>query len=114
MKIYHCGIMANGNPTYIYTANYIYIYMFLGFIVLIEMMRSGYKEQGLYIEWNKFLCCCSICNYILNLNSNPPCAAKKGAKTNDSTAMSLMRIFRDGPDVSFSGSPMVSPMTAAL
>lgn len=48
--------MANGNPTYIYTDNYIYIYMFLGFIVLIEMMRSGYKEQGLYIKWNKFLC----------------------------------------------------------
>lgn len=40
--------------------------------------------------------------------------AKKGAKTSDSTAMSLMRMFRDGPDVSFRGSPTVSPITAAL
>ena len=39
--------------------------------------------------------------------------AKKGAKTS-STAMSLMRMFRDGPEVSLSGSPTVSPMTAAL
>lgn len=41
-------------------------------------------------------------------------AWKKGAKTRDSTAISLMRMFRDGPEVSFSGSPTVSPMTAAL
>lgn len=40
--------------------------------------------------------------------------AKKGANTRDSTAMSLMRMLSDGPEVSFSGSPMVSPMTAAL
>lgn len=44
----------------------------------------------------------------------PPCVAKKGAKTRDSTAMSLIRILREGPDVSFRGSPMVSPITAAL
>jgi hypothetical protein len=44
----------------------------------------------------------------------PPCAAKKGAKTSDSTAISLMRMLRDGPEVSLSGSPMVSPITAAL
>lgn len=48
------------------------------------------------------------------LKSRPPWVAKKGANTSDSTAMSLMRMFRDGPDVSFSGSPMVSPITAAL
>ena len=41
-------------------------------------------------------------------------AWKKGAKTRDSTAISLMRMFSDGPEVSFSGSPTVSPMTAAL
>jgi len=29
-------------------------------------------------------------------------------------AESLMRMFNDGPDVSFNGSPTVSPMTAAL
>lgn len=40
--------------------------------------------------------------------------AKKGANTRDSTAISLMRMLRDGPDVSLRGSPTVSPMTAAL
>lgn len=40
--------------------------------------------------------------------------AKNGANTSDSTAMSLMRMFRDGPEVSFKGSPTVSPITAAL
>ena len=40
--------------------------------------------------------------------------AKNGAKTRDSTAISLMRMLSDGPDVSFNGSPMVSPITAAL
>lgn len=40
--------------------------------------------------------------------------AKKGANTRDSTAISLMRMFSDGPEVSLRGSPMVSPMTAAL
>ena len=28
-------------------------------------------------------------------------------------AMSLIKMFREGPDVSFKGSPTVSPMTAA-
>lgn len=28
-------------------------------------------------------------------------------------AMSLIRIFNDGPEVSFKGSPIVSPITAA-
>ena len=41
-------------------------------------------------------------------------AWKKGANTRDSTAMSLMRMLREGPEVSLSGSPTVSPMTAAL
>lgn len=41
------------------------------------------------------------------------CARKKGASTSDSTAMSLMRMLREGPEVSLSGSPTVSPMTAA-
>ena len=48
------------------------------------------------------------------LKSNPPWVAKKGAKTRDSTAMSLIRMLSDGPEVSFNGSPMVSPITAAL
>jgi hypothetical protein len=48
------------------------------------------------------------------LKSRPPCVAKKGANTSDSTAISLIRMLSDGPDVSLSGSPMVSPITAAL
>ncbi len=39
---------------------------------------------------------------------NPP------AKTSEMIAISLIRMFNDGPDVSFKGSPMVSPTTAAL
>jgi hypothetical protein len=35
-------------------------------------------------------------------------------KTNDKIAISLIRMLRLGPDVSFSGSPTVSPITAAL
>jgi hypothetical protein len=31
-----------------------------------------------------------------------------------STAISLIRMFREGPEVSLSGSPTVSPITAAL
>jgi hypothetical protein len=49
-----------------------------------------------------------------HLNRMPPWVAKNGANTRDSTAMSLMRMFSEGPEVSFRGSPMVSPMTAAL
>lgn len=44
----------------------------------------------------------------------PPWVAKKGANTRDSTAMSFIRMLSDGPEVSFSGSPIVSPITAAL
>lgn len=40
--------------------------------------------------------------------------AKKGANTSDSTAISLIRMLSEGPEVSLSGSPMVSPITAAL
>lgn len=47
-------------------------------------------------------------------NNHPPLAAKNGANTSDSTAISLIKMFRDGPDVSFKGSPTVSPITAAL
>lgn len=35
-------------------------------------------------------------------------------KTNDNIAISLIKILRLGPDVSFNGSPTVSPITAAL
>jgi hypothetical protein len=35
-------------------------------------------------------------------------------KTKDKIAISLTRIFKAGPDVSLSGSPTVSPITAAL
>jgi len=48
------------------------------------------------------------------LKRRPPWVAKKGANTRDSTAISLIRMFNDGPDVSLRGSPTVSPITAAL
>lgn len=40
-------------------------------------------------------------------------AWKYSANTKEMIAMSFMRMFREGPDVSFSGSPTVSPTTAA-
>ena len=40
--------------------------------------------------------------------------SKKVAKTNENMAESLTKMFKDGPLVSFKGSPTVSPMTAAL
>ena len=39
---------------------------------------------------------------------------KSGAKTTAILPTSFIRIFKDGPAVSFSGSPTVSPITAAL
>lgn len=48
------------------------------------------------------------------LKRMPPCVAKNGANTRDSTAMSLIRMLSEGPDVSLRGSPIVSPITAAL
>ena len=38
---------------------------------------------------------------------------KNSPKTSEKMAMSLMRMFREGPEVSLSGSPTVSPITAA-
>ena len=40
--------------------------------------------------------------------ANPP------AKTKEMIAINLTKIFKEGPDVSFNGSPIVSPMTAAV
>jgi hypothetical protein len=39
---------------------------------------------------------------------------KNSQKTNERMAISLIKILREGPEVSFKGSPTVSPMTAAL
>ena len=39
---------------------------------------------------------------------------KRGAKTTERMAMSFIRMLSAGPDVSLSGSPTVSPVTAAL
>jgi len=52
--------------------------------------------------------------YVQMRNNQPPLAAKKGVNTRDSTAISLIKTFREGPEVSFKGSPTVSPITAAL
>ena len=40
--------------------------------------------------------------------------AMKGAMTNDTIDINLMRIFIEGPEVSLNGSPTVSPVTDAL
>jgi len=45
---------------------------------------------------------------------NTPVFWKNGVKTNDKIAESLIKILSDGPEVSFNGSPTVSPITAAL
>ena len=39
---------------------------------------------------------------------------KTGANTSETIAISLSRIFKDGPEVSLKGSPTKSPSTAAL
>lgn len=36
------------------------------------------------------------------------------AKTSERIAINLIKMFKAGPDVSFNGSPTVSPTTAAL
>ena len=43
----------------------------------------------------------------------PACRYRSGAITRLTMAITLMRIFIDGPDVSLKGSPTVSPTTAA-
>jgi len=48
------------------------------------------------------------------LDVRKPVLQKNLAKTRDRIAINLTRIFKAGPDVSFNGSPTVSPMTAAL
>eukprot|EP00759_Apiculatamorpha_spiralis_P041154 PhF_6_TR39739/c0_g1_i1/m.59160 len=48
-------------------------------------------------------------------NNTPPRESLliTGANTTEMMAMSLIKMFRDGPEVSFNGSPTVSPTTAA-
>jgi len=41
-------------------------------------------------------------------------AKKKSAKTSEMIAMSFINMLSEGPEVSFIGSPTVSPITAAL
>jgi len=43
-----------------------------------------------------------------------PVLQKNSQKTRLNIAINLTRILRDGPEVSFNGSPTVSPITAAL
>merc|ERR1719231_1754899 len=51
--------------------------------------------------------------YVLKVKQTE-CATKNGAKTSEMIAISFMRMLSAGPDVSLSGSPTVSPVTAAL
>ena len=41
---------------------------------------------------------------------NHPVLQKAPAKTKDKMAINLIKIFRDGPEVSLRGSPTVSPI----
>jgi len=43
-----------------------------------------------------------------------PVFLKNSAKTNDNIAISFIKMFNEGPLVSFIGSPTVSPTTAAF
>jgi len=42
------------------------------------------------------------------------CSVKKDPNISETMADNLIRILREGPEVSFNGSPTVSPITAAL
>mmetsp|Transcript_17220 Transcript_17220/g.32717 ORF Transcript_17220/g.32717 Transcript_17220/m.32717 type:complete len:304 (+) Transcript_17220:690-1601(+) len=50
----------------------------------------------------------------VSFGSSPPFLVMRGAMTSETTLMSLMRMLREGPDVSLKGSPTVSPTTTAL
>lgn len=80
--------------------------------LMVKYKRNGCKLQGRKWMMPRHSFACSSVPHILN--RRPPWAAKKGANTSDSTAMSLIRMLSEGPEVSFRGSPIVSPMTAAL
>lgn len=53
-------------------------------------------------------------SYNIHLSTSRYQSEKYLQKTNDRIAINLIRMFRLGPDVSFIGSPTVSPITAAL
>jgi hypothetical protein len=44
----------------------------------------------------------------------PPCLMKASANTREVIAINLIKMLLEGPEVSLSGSPTVSPTTAAL
>ena len=52
------------------------------------------------------------CSIFISLPINPV-FTKNEANTNEMMADSLINMFNDGPDVSFIGSPTVSPIIAA-
>jgi hypothetical protein len=60
----------------------------------------------------KFLVINQSCNHLPAII--PPYLTKKEPKTSDVMADNLIRMLIEGPEVSLSGSPTVSPMTAAL
>lgn len=52
--------------------------------------------------------------FIVYFNNIPPYFSNAPLKTSDVIAINFIRMFREGPLVSFNGSPTVSPITAAL
>jgi len=78
-----------------------------------EMMKREFVEVLLFGDIYKYEYCGVIYEWIF-CKSPSPAARKAGAKTKEMIADNLMRMFKEGPEVSFNGSPTVSPTTAAL
>lgn len=53
-------------------------------------------------------------NYFIKFITIPPNSAITGPNTSETTVISLINMFIEGPEVSLNGSPTVSPTTAAL
>lgn len=51
---------------------------------------------------------------LLFYRKSPPILTNSGANTSETTVISFISMFSDGPEVSLNGSPTVSPVTAAL
>lgn len=71
-----------------------------------------YKNESQH--YNKKRTSFEILDSINYYRKSPPIFTNSGANTSETTVISLISMFRDGPEVSLNGSPTVSPVTAAL
>ena len=78
---------------------------------------DGHHQQGQHVGTHDGPCRTSFERLTPGLGADhqmmPPPSSPVPASTTATMDMSLMRMFREGPEVSLNGSPMVSPMTAA-